>query len=184
LSEAGGNEQATPVTYTAYVSRKITRSDGNYGSDGTEAGLHMQIQLPADTDPTSDEAQTAVRNLINAAKCRVFDAAGVAWETNDAGEVMEKAGPNASQGDAAAAIAAEFGGAEVVSDVPANPPFSDPEPKSDEERENSKWAAERFAVAPSEFWDNRPVEGRRPHIKHKQFNRKNGWKADLVGWVN
>lgn len=188
----------TPIehlTYTAAVGKKVSGLDYGTGTSD-EITVYVQVDVPVGTDPTSDEAQIAIRNAVNAGKARVGAALGIEVSINDDGEAVygelptmpavTVAGSTKTKGTAPTTKSAP----KVVDDgsVPAEPPHIDPEPRSAEEKANSKWAAARFAVAPNEFFDNRPVEGRRPHIKHKYYNRNTehgaGWKGDLVGWIN
>lgn len=177
----------TNLTYTIFVGKKL--SDGDYGSD--EVGIHVQADVPAGTDPTSDEAQLIIRNAANAAKAQVAVALGIETELDDEGTLQYKAAPartpapKAAPRDAAASLTA---GAEV-NGVSAEPPHIDPPKNSPEEKANSAWAKQRFAVAPNEFFDDRAqraAEGSpRPNIKHRQYNRaKAGWQRDLVGWAD
>lgn len=179
------NETVENLTYTIFVGKKV--SDGAYGSD--EVGIHVQVDVPAGTDPASEEAQLAVRNAANAAKAQVGVALGIETRVNNEGTLVYAAAPAAAAPAAApasspaAAVAAEFGAT-----LP-EPPFINPARGSAEEKANTAWVKERFATNPEEFWDNResnaadPAKAKWPNVKHKTLGRKAGWDNDLVGWV-
>jgi len=203
-------EVDTPeLTYTAAVTRKVSR--GEYSNqDATEVTLYVQAHVPADTEPGSDEGQTAMRSVINAAKIRVLDSLGLEYAVSDTGEVVEGAGGSAAE----AMVRAVFGQATQTNAKPAKaaakkaapkaapkateatedeaaatPPFNDPVERSDEEFANRDWAKERFEVEPDDFFDNREskTNPKAPDIRHKDFRRggEADWKnSDVVAWLD
>ena len=58
-----------PLIYHIQVGKKV--SDGNYGGD--EISVLLQVNVPAGTDPASDQAQAVIAATIGAARRQVYD---------------------------------------------------------------------------------------------------------------
>ena len=169
------------LTYTVVVGKKV--SDGAYGSD--EIGIHVQVDMPNGTDPTSDDAQKALRDAVNAAKAQVGVGLGIGTVMDSEGCLRYDTPVGASRGEASQNVAPTSGA--VASGVPVMPPHTNPERGSQEEKDNQNWVAARWQVAPNEFWDNEKSNAEKgnsnwPNLKHKDLGRKAGWDNDLVGW--
>lgn len=188
-------EVETPdLTYTASFTRKVSR--GEYSNqDASEETLFVQVNVPANTDPQSDEGQIAMRSAMNAAKVRVLDSLGIPYEMSESGEIEEAPGAGKTAEDMVRAVF----GQNVQTNAPTasaseasvgkEPPFIDPVEKSDEEFANRGWAKERFKSNPNEFFDNRKdkTNPKAPDIKHKDYRRGGGndWSnSDIVAWLD
>ncbi len=62
-----------PLIYHIQVGKKV--SDGNYGGD--EVSVLLQVNVPAGTDPASDQAQAVIANTIQAARRQVYAYHGI-----------------------------------------------------------------------------------------------------------
>ena len=182
------SETLDHLTYTVYVSRK--NSGMTYGTgSASEASAHVQVDIPVGTDPTSDAAQVALRNAFNAAKAQVAVTLGMTTVLDDEGTLQfEEPEPVAAAPVAMEkAIANAFpASAPAAGEGPDEPPFVNPARGSQEEKANTKWAKQRFATHPHEFFDNSQDKRnpRAPDVKHKTFNRHGGWDNDLVAWLS
>jgi len=73
-----------PLIYHIQVGKKV--SDGNYGGD--EISVLLQVNVPAGTDPQSDQAQAVIAATIQAARKQVYDYHGID-ETLSVGQVKQ-----------------------------------------------------------------------------------------------
>jgi hypothetical protein len=184
------SESLDHLTYTVYVSRKNSAMDYGNGSSN-EASAHVQVDMPVGTDPTSSEAQVALRNAFNAAKAQVAVTLGMTTALDLEGTLhydephpVAKAPAPMDHRAVAAAFAPE---AQATPNVSADgPPFINPERGSEGEKANVKWGRARFATHPDEFFDNRETKRnpKGPDVKHKKWNKNGGWDNDLVAWIN
>lgn len=185
------SETKTELTHTVFFGRK--KSDGNYGSE--EASFFIQFNTPLDA-AIEDIIEAAVPRFV-AAKAATFDQLGIPYELMDnaiaeietvaAASLAPKVAGTFAPASVAAAPAPAASEPVNGNSVPALPPFDAETEVKEEKSANYRWAKERYAVAPNEFWDNRQNKlpesqggkgwsAKGPDIKHKD--------SQVVGWLS
>lgn len=137
--------------------------------------IKATVPLGVDDADQADKNMELAAALVTQAKLVVFQQLGLEHTLEENGVVVELV-QAAFDGATREAVPASSSTQAVLDQrvqlpagtVSATPPH-DPSARGAEGKANQAWAWERFAVAPSEFFDNRndPQRGNRPEIKHK-----------------
>lgn len=156
-----------------------------------EASITIAFDIPTDPDLTPEAASEQLianaRASFFSAKALVFEELGLEFIVSDNGivtEVVERHFGNVTEVKTTAPVQTEVSehhapAQELAAQVaPAaggsdTPPFSPTTTDKGEKGANSKWAKERYATHPHEFFDNRPkkatgeYKANAPDVKHK-----------------
>lgn len=151
-----------------------------------EASITVAFDIPSDPDLSPEALNSQLianaRSAFFSAKALVFEELGLEFVVSDNGivtEVVERHFGNVTEvaqvPQAAptplSTVAAEF--AEATQGGSDTPPYSPTTQNKGEKGANSRWAKERYATHPHEFFDNRPkkatgeYKANAPDVKHK-----------------
>ena len=152
--------------------------------ESAKATVAIQFEIPAvngDATAHGQQILAAAQTAMFQAKTLVFDELGIEFNVDEGGvireairstfgQVTEVSAPAAPMPVAAPPAAITATSTPTVS---AMPPFNGRTQDDDEKRANAKWAKQRFASNPEEFYDNRDKKAsgeyspKSPDYKHK-----------------
>jgi hypothetical protein len=153
-----------------------------------EASITIAFDIPTDPDLTPEAASEQLianaRASFFSAKALVFEELGLEFIVSEGGivtEVLERHFGNVTEVKTTAPVQTEVSDLHAVAQEFAaptaggsdTPPFSPTTTDKGEKGANSKWAKERYATHPHEFFDNRPkkqtgeYKANAPDVKHK-----------------
>ena len=176
----------TPIIESNTGSVRFTRKVQVRPYEVAEASITVGFDIPTDPDLTPEALNGQLianaRAAFFSAKALVFEELGLEFVVSDGGivtEVVERHFGNVTEvaqtpAPAAApqsAPAQEL--AQNVASVGDTPPYNPNTQDKGEKGANSRWAKERYATHPHEFFDNRPkkasgeYKANAPDVKHK-----------------